>query len=465
MRRLLLLLLPLALSACTLHVVAPEPDVRTLQPVEPAAETSFIAAVARLPFVQLAGLVERYALAPVHRDGESGLVRWSVDVTRAGIVTPRSDNGALCLLVPFRVLARAQAFGSNLDKALNADIDLCAQPALSPNGDLHLNGVVARVSLQNLNLPGPLSLLSNVAVDALQNLLARQLTDLISKVSLPVASAVAPMTAAMNRPMPLQQQACLKLRAQGITATQPEVDPSALRLAIVVAALPTVEQPCVLAADVATQLPVAIHVARELSVPETRLLLPIGISLDAVRAQTEKQLVTGRPLPLGKPGEDRGWIQLDGIRLDSAKGALLMHVRVHGEIADSFLWIPIHRKIEGEFIIWGVPEVTPTEIHLTDVHLDMQTDDRLVELAVALKNADLTAQIAAQVRIPRDGIEAQARTAVLGLAQPLDVDGQKLPVRIEIKQLTVERVRAAGQRLEVLVRFVGQILIGATDRI
>jgi hypothetical protein len=53
----------------------------------------------------------------------------------------------------------------------------------------------------------------------------------------------------------------------------------------------------------------------------------------------------------------------------------------------------------------------------------------------------------------------------LGLAQPLDVDGQKLPVRIEIKQLAVERVRAAGQRLEVLVRFVGQILVGATDRI
>ncbi len=454
------------LASCTLHVVAPEPDVRTVQPVEPAAETSFIAAVARLPLMQLAGLVERYALAPVHNDGDAGMVHWSVDIARAGIVTPRAENGVLCLLVPFHVAARAQALGSGLDKKLNADIDLCARPTLTSSGDLHLENTVVRVHLQQLDWPGPLRMLSDVAVERLQNLVGRQLADFVAKLSVPVAGAVAPMTAALNRPMPLQQQACLKLRAQGITTSQPDVDPSALRMAIVVTALPTVEQPCVSAPSTSpVPQPVEIRVARELNVPQTRLLLPIGISLDAVQAQTEKQLITGKQLPLGKPGDDRGWIQLDSIHLDSAKGALLMRVRVHGEIADSFLWIPIHRKVDGEFIIWGVPEVTPTEIRLTDVHLDMQTDDRLVELAVALKNADLTAQIAAQVRISRESIEAQARAAVLGMAQPLDVDGQKLPVRIEIKQLAVERVRAAGQRLEVLVRFVGQILVGATDRI
>ena len=465
MRHRLSLLLLGALPACALHLVAPEPDVRTLQPVEPAAETSFIAAVAHLPLMQLAGIVEHYALAPVQRTGDAGPVHWALDIARGGIVTPRADSGALCLLVPFRVAARAQAMGASLDKTLGADIDLCARPTLTPTGDLRLENVVARVNLHNLNLPGPLAMLSGVAIDALQNLVARQLAELLGKLSLPVATAVAPMTAALNRPMVLQQ-ACLKLRAQGITAAQPEVDPSALRLAIVVAALPTVEQPCALAPDLGlAQRSVSIAVQRELAVPETRLLLPIGVSLDAVQAQSSAQLVTGKPLPLGEPGSDRGWIQLDGIRLDSAKGALLIHVRVHGEIADTFLWLPIHRKIEGEFMIWGLPEVTETEIHLTDVHLDMQTDDRLVELAVALKKADLTAQIARQVRIPRESVEAQARAAVLALAQPLDVDGQRLPVRIEIKQLSVERVRAAGQRLEVLVRFVGQILVGATDRI
>ena len=277
-------------------------------------------------------------------------------------------------------------------------------------------------------------------------------------------ATVSPLTAALNRPLPLPQQACLKLRAQSVTTSQPDVDPSAVRLAIVVAALPTVEQPCVLG-ETAPLGPVRLAVQRELNVPETRLLLPIGLALETVQAQAVSQLITGRPLPLGKPGDDRGWVQLGAIRLDTAKGALLIRVKLHGEIADTFLWLPIHRKIDGEFLIWGVPEVTPTEIHLTDVHLDMQTDDRLVELAVALKHADLTAQIAAQVRISRESIEAQARQAVLGLAQPLDVQGQRLPVRIDIKQLTIERVRGAGQRLEVLVRFVGQILVGATDRI
>ena len=70
MRHRLSLLLLGALPACALPLVAPEPDVRTLQPVEPAAETSFIAAVARLPLMQLAGIVEHYALAPVQRTGD-----------------------------------------------------------------------------------------------------------------------------------------------------------------------------------------------------------------------------------------------------------------------------------------------------------------------------------------------------------------------------------------------------------
>ena len=456
----------LALPACTLHVVAPEIDVRTRQQVEPAPEISYVAAVARLPLIQLATLVEQLVLAPVHKDGVAGPIQWTVDIARSGIVTPRADAGALCLLVPFRVVARAQTFGAHLDKTVVADIDLCARPQFIAGGLMHLESVVARVNLQQLNFPGPLAMLSDVVVDRLQNLVARQLAEVVGKLSVPIATTVAPLTTALNKPMPLQEQGCLKLRPQGITTSQPEVDPTALRVAIVVAALPTVEQPCV---DVPPEnraaQPVAIEVQRELAIPETRLLLPIGVSLDAVRARAAAQLITGKPLLLGTPQDDRGWLQLDGLVLDSAKGALLMHVKVHGEVADSFLWIPIRRKIDGEFVIWGVPEVTPTEIRLADIHLDMQCDDRLVEMAVALKKADLIAQVAAQVRIPREVIEAQARQAVMSLAKPLDVGGQSLPVRIDIKQLAIERVRAAGQRLEVLVRFVGQILVGATDRI
>ncbi len=82
MRHRLSLLLLGALPACALHLVAPEPDVRTLQPVEPAAETSFIAAVARLPLMQLAGIVEHYALAPVQRTGDAGPVHWALDIAR-----------------------------------------------------------------------------------------------------------------------------------------------------------------------------------------------------------------------------------------------------------------------------------------------------------------------------------------------------------------------------------------------
>lgn len=452
----------LLLPSCALHLVAPEPDIRTLQPVEPAPETSFIAAVARLPLMQVAELVERYALTPIQRQGTTGLAQWKLDVTRTGIVTPRAENGSLCLLVPFRVVAHVQAFGAGLDKALDIAVDVCARPELQQSGELKFQTPVVRVNAPGLNLPGPLSMLSAEIVTALQDYAGRQLSGFIAQVRVPVSATVGPMTTALNRPMVLPQDACLKLRPQDIRTSQPDVDPSALRLAVVVAALPTVEQPCVAPTETQPPAQVPIHVMRELGVPETRLLLPIGMSLENVQEQARRQLITGKPLPLG---EGKGWVQFDSVRLDSAKGALLIRVKLHGELADKFLFIPFHRALDGEFILWGVPEVTETEVRLTDVHLDLQTDDRLVALGVALKQADLVAQVADKVRIPRLTIETQARDAVLGLARPLDVQGQRLPVRVDVKQLTIERVRTVGQRLEVMVRFVGQILLGATDRI
>lgn len=457
-----LLLLVFLLHACALHLRAPEPDIRTLEPVLPAGEPSSIAAVARFPLQQIATLVENFALAPVQQAGSAGPVQWTVQVARAGIVTPRAENGSLCLLVPFRVLAKANLFGTALDRTVNAAVDVCARPVLEADAQLRLQNPVVRVRLEQLDLPGPLRMLSDVALESLQQRFSRQLGDIVGRLKIPLTDAVTPLLARLNRPFVLPNQSCVKLRPQQLRTTQPEVDPGALRLAVAIVALPTVEQPCV---DVPLDLrQVPIVVETELTQPETRLLLPIGVGLETLRLEAQKQLVTGKPLQLDAQNPDAGWVQVDAIALDSAKGMLLIRAKLHGQVRDKILFWPIQRDLDGEFLIWGKPEVTETEIRLTDLHLDMTTDDRLVELGVALKRADIVRKIADHVRMPRGQVEAQARAAVLALAVPLNVGGQTLPVRIDVKQLTLESVRAAGQRLEVAVRFIGYIVLGGTDR-
>lgn len=476
MRWFLLLILILALPACTLHVVAPEPDIRTLEAVAPAAEASSLAAVTRLPLTELATLIERHAMEPVVQQGVQGPLRWSVDIRRSGLVLARADNGALCLLVPFAVVASADMLGAAIRKNLAASVDVCARPVLGQDASLSLTGAQVRVRLEDANWPGPLRMLSDVAIEPLQNRISTELSRLVGGVSLPLGPAIAPLLVGLRRPIALQQEACLKLRPQEVATSQPEVDPTALRLAVAISAQPTVEQPCVAeappvsmrAGPAATPAPLPIVVRRELHQPETRLLLPLGVSLETLRLEAEKQLVTGKPIVLsdsGKPGTDNGWIQLDALRLDSAKGALLMRVKMHGEIRDTLLWWPISRAMEGEFLIWGVPEVTETEIRLKDVQLDLKTDDRLMSVGMALERANLTQKIADKLRIPRVQVESQARTLVTALGRPIQVGTQQWPVRVDVRQLAVEQVRAVGQRLEVLVRFAGMVVIGATDRL
>jgi len=159
---------------------------------------------------------------------------------------------------------------------------------------------------------------------------------------------------------------------------------------------------------------------------------------------------------------NRGHVEIVGLRLDSAKGALLVRAVIRGEVRDRFLFVPVTRRIDGEVLLWGTPAVGPDGVRLDNLQLDVRAADDVVGLVAAMQRAQLTARIGEVLRIPKATLDAQARAVLAGLGRGVQVGGVALPVRVDTEQLSVEGVRAVGQRLEILVRFVGQVVVGDT---
>lgn len=448
------------LSGCALTLRAPDPDVVERRPVSPATETSHLAAVARLPHATLSGLIEQQWSQPTAVKGQLGLVAWQMAVQREGKVLAFADpDGRLCFQVPLAGQLRLQGLGQQLQHRAAAQIRACAKPRLADAGTLRLHEPAARLLFERHAVGGPVQMALDAATPMLQDVVSQRLQDYLTTLTIPTTEAVRPLTQALARPVPLPQNGCLKLRAQSVRVAQPEVDPTALRLAVSVAALPTVEQPCVPETSGRPQIPLPIVLAADLSHPQTFLLLPVGVSLASLEPQVRAELKK-----LGRVETAQGWVQVEDVRLVSARGVLIARVQVTGQVRDKFLFVPIERPVKGEISVWGVPVVDEKSVHLQDVAVDVQTDDRLVGLAAALQRSALTQLVARHLTLPRERLESQARQALADLGKGFEVGGQRWPVRVDVEKLQLEDVVAAGQRLTVLVRFVGQVVVGETAR-
>ena len=458
MRHVLAMFAVLTLSSCALHLRAPDLDVGADRPVAPATEPSHLAAVVRLPLPVVAALVEQQVTEPIERTEKVGPMTWTLQVARQGSIVARSDGGNLCFDVPFRGTGTVTALGGKLERKLDAHIGLCAVPHLGPRGVLTLNDVTVRVQVAHSDL-GPLTkpLFDGLAAQ-LEQVAGRQLIDYLKTLEIPANQAWAPLTAMLSRDIALPQGACLRLRPQALELGQPEVDPSALRLSVHVTALPTVEQPCAKVPPSLASVPVTV--SGDLQHPPTRLLLPVGIGLEKLGEEVGKSLHA-----LGRIETGNGWLEVQGVRLGTARDVLVVRAQVKGEVRDSVLWIPYHRAVDGEVLLWGVPQLDETVVRLASVQMDLRTDDGLTELGAALKRARLTEIVEKKLQVPRALLERQAREALLDIGKGLEFAGQRMPVRIDTETLQLEKARAMAGRLEVQVRFVGQIVIGDTNRL
>jgi hypothetical protein len=457
MQRLLsLVLLTALLPACALHLRAPEADPVDDRPVQPAGEVSYIAAVAQLPFATLAALADQALLSPVKRGGRVAFAEWSVAVGKSGPVAVRAENGLLCFKAPFRGQGTLLAV-TRLERAVEAAVEVCALPRLDANGSVKLQDPVVRVALGGLEVGGSTQVLYNALAEQLQHVTGEQLADHLSRLAVPAGDLVEPLAGALTKPMALSGGACLRLRPDSMRLAQPVVTSSGLRLAASIAARPTLERPC--SAQVATTGRLPRTVVDDLSHPQTVLVLPVAVSLASVHDDLLRALQAKGPIRM-----NNGELAIRGLRLDSAQGRLLARVAVQGEVRDSFLLIPFKRQIDGEVAVWGVPDVTERDIGLRDVQLDVATADTVAGLAAAWQRERLTEVVAGKARVPRTDIEAEARKAIEGFASGQRLAGQPLRIRVDTRELAIQQVRAAGQRLELLVRFAGYIVLGDPGR-
>jgi len=459
MRHLLTIFSLVSLCSCALHLRAPDLDVGAVRPVAPASEVSHLAAVVRLPLPVVAALVDQHVTEPIERTENVGPLTWTLHVTRQGQITARAENETLCFDVPFRGTGTVTALGARLERRLDARIGLCAVPHLGPRGVLTLRDVTVRVQVAHSDLGALTRPLFDGLAAQLEHVAGTQLIEYLKTLEIPAGEAWAPLIAMLAHDVAMPGGGCLRLRAQTLELGQPDVDPNALRLSVHVTALPTMEQPC--AHAMAPTLPsVTVTVAQDLQHPQTRLLLPVGIGLGILGDEVGKALRA-----LGRIETEDGWLEVQGVRLDTAGHALVLRAQVRGEVRDTLFWIPYRRAVDGEVLLWGVPQLDATSVRLASVQLDLRTADGLTQLGAALKRARLTETVEKKLQVSRYFLENQARAALLDVGKGLELAGHHIPVRIDTETLQLETARALAGRLEVQVRFVGQIVIGDTNRL
>ncbi len=449
-------------SGCAVHLRTPDPDLEDRTPVRPAGEPSSIAAVARLSHDSLARLVEQQTAKAQAGQEQMGMLAATWQLQRDGRVLAKSDDrGRLCFTLPFAGKGAVAALGQRLERDLKAQVSVCALPQLDSGGSLRLRDPDARVLIDRSTIGGPLAMLVDAVANKLQSVAGQEAVERLRALSVPTGDFLTPLLETLSQPLVLPKDACLKLRPLSVWLAQPAVDPTALRLGAAVQAMPTVEQPCSReAASAAVRRPrPPVAVTENLEQPKTFLLLPMGLSLDSLAGQVQASVDQ-----LGKIETAQGWMQVGKVKLSTSRGALLVRAQITGELRDKLLFIPITRQVQGEVVLWGVPELTAAGIGLANLNLDVQSDDTLVDLGAALRRSALVTAIQSKLLIPRATIEGEARKALANLGPGVDVGGEKLPIRVETEQLTLEQVAASGQRLDVIVKFVGHIIVGDTAR-
>jgi hypothetical protein len=453
----------LAASGCALHLQVPEIDPRLREPVAPAAEPSHVAAVARVPFSVLADLIERRALPPVERGGNLGFAQWRVHAAREGRVSVRGENEWLCFAVPFRGQGHIATALGQIERLLRVSVDVCAVPRLDADAGLRFDRPVARVLVDQGGLVGPAQVLAQIASEQIQAFAGAQLTDYVRDVRVPTSDALRPVLASLERPFPLPDGACLRLRPLRVRIGQPGVDPGTLRLAASLECAPTVDQPCAGAQALRPPAPPPLLVDDTLQHPPARLNLPIAFSLERIEREAATALRKLGRIALA----NGGWLEVHGLKLHTAKGAVLAEMQVAGEVKDRWLGlIPVQRKVDGELALWGVPQVDEAGlVSVRDLQVELTSGDALVAIGAALQRSRVVALLGERLRIEPRQVRAEVDKAIAGLQRKVVAvgTGADLPVRIDVREAKIAGVKARGGRLEVETRFAGHVVVGETS--
>ncbi len=445
-------LVALSVGGCALHARAPAPDLDVRARIAPSTETSDLLLNLRLGFDQLTRLVEQVAIPDRKLGQTSALAGWSLLIQKRPGVRVRGDGERLCFDVPFLGQGAVQMLGREMRRAVSGRIEVCARPRLNPDAVLSLRDPAIRVEVER----GRMALNSRVLVDQLRAFLGgdatRALTDALTELRLPLRPLLRPLTAALAGSLRLGDGACLRPRAESVVLGQPQITSEGLRFAAALRGHPTLEAPC--SPDSQPDRPPLVEATLRIEQRASRLLIPVGLSTDRARKALLAEL--RRRGPITWPG---GHVSVKDLRIDTSRGAVVVHAMLDGRARASFLGISTTRAIDGEVILWGRPTLHEGRVGLAQVQLSIVLDDAVADLAAALRASDLRKLVVRHLSLPVAQVETQARAQLQQLATSLKIGAVAVPARVRIERLTVSGARASAQRLILETRFVGWIVL------
>ncbi len=452
------LALALVMSAgCAIHLRAPEPDVGRPKAVAPAPKEAHIAVVARLSNVRLAAMLNRITVKPIEMGRDATLASWKLKIRREGDSKVRASQEHLCLELPFVGEGHVAWLGKRLRHVVRAAVSVCAQPELTPEGNLRLRKPTTSVRLRRQTIARTTAIL----YDQLEAVLKAQVGPLLSrelaKKSISMVEVLAPIHEGLTRPMKLPDGACLKLRPGLLRLARPEVDPTHVRLALSVLARPTIERPCV--PEPPSKDQIRLQVVPRLRHPQTRLRLPVGVALGGLQKE-----LSGKLKAMGRIRTKDGWVEVTGLTLKTARHVVLAKAAIRGEVKSRWLGMDWRREVSGDVLLWDRPTAGPKWVGLRQLKLMVQSDDALADLAVAMRRDGLVEIATRQLRWPRSDVDKRARALVTGLARPLTFAGERIPLSIDTRRLELVAVSAHQGRIEIDFDFAGYVVLGDTRR-
>ncbi len=449
-------------SGCALHARAPEPDLPQRAPVRPAAERSELLVAMRLDYAQLTAIVEQLKVPEQRLGQKSAIASWSLRIQKRPGVRIRPNGDRLCFLVPFEGQGGVQMLGREVARRVRGKVEVCARPRLNPDAELSLRDPVVRVEVDQ----GRLALNSRVLSDKLKRFLtggaAKRLIAGFTTIKIPLPRLLAPFMREFTGTLEvsggakkgMSKDSCLRPRAESLTLGQPRVEPDALRFAAVIRGRPTLESPCGTTSPSQGQRSTPkVQATLRITQRPSRMIIPMGLSTERARAAIMADLRRRGPIRWPK-----GEVVIKALRIDTSRGAVVVHATLNGHAQGSFLGFSTTRAIDGEVIVWGRPSVAHGRVGLADPKMSVALDDEVADLAAALRASELKAVIMRHLSMPVAGVMKDARRGIQRLGTSLRIGRVPLPARVKVEQLVVSGARVEPSRLVLETRFVGWIV-------
>lgn len=448
-----LLVVSLGLAGCAIPLRAPTPD--GLRPrAAPSTRPGAIAVAATLDSAAVGALADDAAAASARFGQQAdGLGGWSLQVTREGPAEVVADGDRICIGLPLRGDGMIAVLGQRLERSLRATVRVCARPRMRPDALLVLEDAAVAVVPAGERV----ELSSRVLTDALRRhagtTFADAVRERIGRIAIDIGRPLAQALASLREPMAIPGRGCLLLRPARLRVGQPVMEGGGIRVPAQLEVTPSVVLPCPAAAS-APPRPLQVLGDPDLRAEKVELSIPVAVDVRQLGPRIAEALARQAEIKV----DGGGTVRLGAVAVATAGDALLIRIAAAGVVRDRLLGlVPWQREVRGEVLLWGRPSLRGDVVVLEGLDVDLQGDDRVARIAMALKRSEVRAIVARHATIPIAPMVNQARQDIAGLE--IRFAGDRMQARVHEPALVATGARALPGWLVVDVQFRGHIVI------